>query len=218
MLMAERLLLLAQTIKGERILAAQTDDDLARGLSLSLLVELACLGRIQFVAKQISALDHLPMAHSLLTDALAMVAKSPNNPKTITEQVRRSFNTMVGDLRESLTRRGILLRLSHRRFGLFPVHRYAVQSTRTHQECIDHLLHSAAQMDERSPLELGFYLCADGLGLAEHWLGREDQAAAHVRLLKLSGALRASGDAVTADVARARCVLALANPFATGMS
>lgn len=215
MLLAERILLLARDLSGEPLNSSQTGRDLARWLGVAVVTELAAMGRLRFLEGRISATDHMPTQHTLLTDALNLLYRKPNlKVGDAIQLVIDHQPRIVSELCESMVRRGLLMESRKRRFGLFPVSRYPVQSTRTYQECVEELKQAARAEEFDDPRVLALYLLCDGMGLTATHLSVDEARDAHGRVAELEDQLTGNKQATDPTLQRARLILILTNPFA----
>lgn len=215
MLLAERILLLARDLSGEPLNSSQKGRDLARWLGVAVVTELAAMGRLRFSEGKVSATDHMPTQHSLLTDALNLLYRKPNQKVGDAIQLVIDHQPrIIAEMCESMVRRGLLLHTRKRRFGLFPMHRFPVQSTRTYQECLDELKQAARADDFNDLRVLALYLLCDGMGLTASHLSADEARDAHARVAALEDELTGNRQATDPNLQRARLILILTNPFA----
>lgn len=215
MLLAERVLLLARDLSGEPLNSSQTGRDLARWMAVAIIVELAAMGRLRFSEGKVSATDNMPTQHSLLTDALNLLHRKPN--QRVIDAIRLVSDhqpRIIIEMCESMVRRGLLLRTRKLKFGLFPVSRFPVQSTRTYQECLEELRLAARASDLTDLKVLALYLLCDGMGLTTTHLTQEEAREAHSRVGMLEDELTGNRQATDPNLQRARLILMLTNPFA----
>lgn len=215
MVLAEQVLLLSRDLRGVPLNSSQSSRDLVRWLSVAILCELAAMGRLRFSEGKVSAVDNMPTQHTLLSDAVNLLNRRPGQRVGDAVKLVTDHNPhIVTEMCESMVRRGLLLALRSRRWGLFPRVSFAVQSTRVHGECLDDLRAAAGTADLDDLRVLALYLVCDGMGLSTTLLTADEQRSAHANLLRLEDQLTGNRAATDPALQRARLILMLTNPFA----
>jgi hypothetical protein len=202
-------------LRGVALNSSQSARDLVRWLSVAVLCELAAMGRLRFSESKVSAVDNMPTQHTLLTDALNLLHRRPGLGVGDAVRLVADHNPRITtEICESMVRRGLLLAIRTRRFGLFAQTSFPVQSTRTHIECLDGLKTAASTANLEDLRVLALYLVCDGMGLSAALLSAEEQQQAHVNLVRLEDELTGNRAATDPTLQRARLILILTNPFA----
>jgi hypothetical protein len=215
MVLAEQVLLLSRDLRGVPLNSSQSARDEVRWLSVALLCELASMGRLRFSEGRVSAVDNMPTQHTVLTDALNLLHRRPGLGVGDAVRLVADHNPrIVRDICESMVRRGLLLPIRTRRFLLWSQTRYAVQSTRTHIECLEELRGVAGRTDLDDLRVLALYLVCDAMGLTSVLLNPEQLQQAHLNLAGLEDDLTGNRAATDPTLQRARLILILTNPFA----
>jgi hypothetical protein len=208
MLIAERLLMLDRRLDGRPWSTPRDYNERNRWAAAALLVELAVMGRLSFVANIVHAPEDIPAHYMLLSDALAIVQKRSGTPTEVVEAVHRAMPRIAQDLLDSLVRRGLLIMETRRKYVLLKEHSYPVQSTSTYNESIKLLNAAALDLSLTDLWQLGFLLLADGMEIARHLLP-EHALALEGKLSRFEAFV--SGSRATQDVTalRARLIFAL---------
>jgi len=151
----------------------------------------------------------------VLTDALNLLHRRPGlNVGEAVRLVAENNPRIVRDICESMVRRGLLLPIRTRHLLILSQTRYAVQSTRTHIECLDELRAVSSRTDLDDLRVLALYLVCDAMGLTSVLLSAEDLQQAHLNLVRLEDELTGNRAATDPTLQRARLILILTNPFA----
>lgn len=213
MLIAEKLLLISRTQHGESRFLGK-GREIARFLAVAVIAELNVLGRLRFVAGQVVAPDDFPTSHSVLNDALAVLhRKRELSVAQAIQVVRDSHSNLETELLDSMVRRGLLLRISKRRFGIIPASVYAVQSTQSVGAVVAELRQFGASHAVHDYAAASLFALADLFGVAPHVLTPDELGLGLATLQAMEGAASGTSAPTTVEAERARLLLALTNPL-----
>jgi hypothetical protein len=187
---------------------ARDEAERNRWTAAALLVELAVMGRLSFVANIVHAPEDVPAHYMLLSDALAIVQKRSGTPVETVEAVHRSMPRIAQDLLDSMVRRGLLIVETRRRLLLLKDRTYPVQSTSMYSESVKILDSAAHELSTADLWKLGFLLLADGMDIARHVLP-EHALALDGKLNRFEAFVSGSRASQDTNALRARLIFAL---------
>jgi hypothetical protein len=186
MLLAERLLLLDRQLDGSPWVKARTPAQQNRLAACACLIELAIGQRLQDVAGQLQVVSDVPAHYMVLSDTLAILQRKPSATKDAPDLISRATPRMASELLASMSRRGLLIEESTRKYGFIKHTRYSVQSTSAYQACVNLLLESATQFGLSDLPSLGILLLADRADITRHLLPKSGPIAPENFEAKLS--------------------------------